>query len=225
MVKIHLDHAVHVRQTDEHEVVQAFELDRTDERLDVRVHVRTVECGCYNSHAFFRMKAFECFPQKRVELLTIELVIIADQVSRINAMILEIHHSVACLLDEPVVVRTECREAAEHAPCFVMDERDAVCVLDAVPCEDRLLKEVAGDDCVHVDADELLPREIGVLFHAHFRWRVASRHGRNFAFLFVDSLDGGVAHNDREFPDFAADSFPPPLDVLFGDADYGRYGW
>ena len=106
-----------------------------------------------------------------------------------------------------------------------MDERDAVCVLDTVPCKDRLLKEVAGDNCVHVDADELLPREIGAFFHAHFRKRVASRHGQNLAFLLSDPFDGGVAHDDREFPDFAADPIPTPLDVLFGDADYGRDGF
>ena len=80
-----------------------------------------------------------------------------DQMGHADPVILEPHSCVACLLLYPPFIWIAGGWAEEHISTLQVEEEETVGGFPTPRCPDGLAEEVAGNEGVDVDPDELLP--------------------------------------------------------------------
>ena len=184
--------------TEAHEVIEAFVLERTNERFD--------KCVCLG-------RSDRC-PHWPRALLVPEVaetvrelpIAITKQESRLDALVLHPHRRVAGLLHDPVPVGRIGRRASVDLPSAEMDKDQDVGMEHASKGVYFFAKEIARDNRVDVGVHESRPLHRRI-FDRLVRPRAESGVGENLP-------DCGRPDTASELLEFPDDSAVSPEDVL-----------
>jgi len=136
-------------------------------------------------------------------------VAVVKEILRFDFQFLEMDADIACLLREPVAVRTNGDAAQVNLARFEMDEEEDEAVCNAELGEDFARDEVAGPDSLRVTLEETGPV-------AAFSLRAGFD-----AVLVEYVLDGGASDFVAlaEFDQLAVDAGVAPRGIFFSEAD------
>ena len=145
------------------------------------------------------------FPEG-VELPSELGVAVMDQVSGLDAVVVEPHGHILCLLHHSGLVGVKGRLAQVDPAAAEMQEDQHIGVEPAAQGVDRLGEEVAGHQRFHVGADELRPGNVGPALALLGRRRAIRP--------FQDVADGGEPDGNAKFLQLPEDALVAPGEVL-----------
>ena len=144
-----LANVVQMAQGETHEVVQALSFYSANPGFSVSVRIWCKERCSQASDAVTLEEA-----TKRSRELGVAVV---DKEPRPELLIFEPHHQVSALLLDPPIVRVIRKRAEKHLARADMNERKAIRDPDTERSDHVLGEEVARDERIHMEPDELLP--------------------------------------------------------------------
>ena len=148
------DNVIEMRTAETQEMAETFAFHGADPGLRECVRVRRLHRRSYDSDVGVAKD-----PIERRRVLDIP---IAEEEPRFDAIVVAPHLDVARLLRHPTLIRVICAGADEHAATGQVDEEEHVGSSRAERRDHLLAEEVAGDQRVHVNAEELAPGRVEI---------------------------------------------------------------
>ncbi len=129
------------------EVIQAFTLERANPRFRKGVRIGCLHRSLHDANTRTIEQGIKRLPKLRVA--------VADQKPSLDVLFLQPHLHIPRLLHHPLLVRMVGGRAHEHLPSLQMNEEQAKRGSRAERSDHVLREEVARDELVHVQTQEL----------------------------------------------------------------------